>query len=91
MSMENQENENIIWLMDENGNQEAFEIIATLTVKERDYAILFSLEEEDDAAYIFRIDRDENEEDVLVPIEDDNEFKIVQEEYERLIKEEEEE
>lgn len=89
--MENQENENIIWLMDENGNEEAFEIIATLTVKEKDYAILFPLEGEDDAAYIFRIDRDENEEDVLAPIEDDNEFKIVQEEYEKLIKDEEEE
>ncbi|RBP45543.1 DUF1292 domain-containing protein [Garciella nitratireducens] len=88
--MQNKENEDIIYLMDENGNEEGFEIIATLTVRNKDYVILFPLEGEDDAAYIFRIDRDDNEEDVLIPVEDDNEFKDVQEEYERLLQNEEE-
>lgn len=85
--MENQEN--IISLMDDKGNEVDFEVIVTLSFKKKDYAILMPLDVEEDFAYIFRIDSDEKGEEVLVPIEDDDEFDEVREEYERLMQEEE--
>lgn len=86
--MENNENENIISLRDDNGNEEEFEIIATLNVDGKDYAILLPVEREEELGYIFRIDRDENGEDILVPIENDDEFETVREEFENLNQEE---
>jgi uncharacterized protein YrzB (UPF0473 family) len=86
--MDNQEN--IVSLMDDKGNEVDFEVIATLSFKENDYAILMPLDAEEDAAYIFRIDNDDIGEEILVPIEDDDEFDEVREEYERLMEEEEE-
>ena len=84
--MENQDN--IIALKDENGNEVEFEVIATLNIKENDYTILLPLEEEEEeVAYIFRIDRDDNGEELLVPVEEDEEFQLVQEAYESLMEE----
>ncbi|HHT50075.1 MAG TPA: DUF1292 domain-containing protein [Eubacteriaceae bacterium] len=76
--------------MDEEGNEVDFEVIATLSLKEKDYAILLPLDNEEDSAYIFRIDRDELGDEVLIPIEDDDEFDNVRDEYERIMSEHEE-
>lgn len=76
--------ENIITLMDEEENEVEFEVIATLDVEEQDYAILLPLNEEEEDAYIFRIDMEENEE-VLVPVENDEEFKMVKDAYESIM------
>lgn len=84
--MDNQED--IVSLIDDKGNEIDFEVIASLSFKENDYAILMPIDAEDDAAYIFRIDNDDNGEEVLVPIENDDEFDEVREEYERLMQEE---
>ena len=86
----NTNQENIVSLMDEEGNEVDFEVIATLSLKEKDYAILLPLDNEEDSAYIFRIDRDELGDEVLVPIEDDDEFDNVRDEYERIMSEHEE-
>lgn len=87
--MENKESQNIISLMDQDGTEEEFEVVATLNLNGEDYAILLPLEGEEEAGYIFRIDRDENDKDILVPIEDDDEFEAVREEFEQFIQEEE--
>lgn len=80
--------ENIITLIDENGEESLFEIILSLEAKGKDYAILVPLnDEEDDDALIFRIDKDEKGE-ILVPIEDDEEYQIVVDVYETLMEEE---
>ena len=86
----NTNQENIVSLMDEEGNEVDFEVIATLSLKEKDYAILLPLDNEEDSAYIFRIDRDELDDEVLIPIEDDDEFDNVRDEYERIMSEHEE-
>ncbi len=86
----NTNQENIVSLMDEEGNEVDFEVIATLSLKEKDYAILLPLDNEEDSAYIFRIDRDELGDEVLIPIEDDDEFDNVRDEYERIMSEHEE-
>ena len=80
--------ENIITLIDENGDESLFEIILSLEAEGKDYAILVPLnDEEDDDALIFRIDKDEKGE-ILVPIEDDEEYQIVVDVYETLMEEE---
>lgn len=71
-----------IVLTDENGNDIEFELVSTLEVDEKVYAILQPIGEEE--AYIFNLKYDENGEMELFEIEDDEEFEIVAEQYELL-------
>ena len=81
-------NENVVALIDENGEEVKFEIILTLEAEGKEYAILMPLEEnEDEEAYIYRIDEDE-EGEMLVPLEDDDEYLTVVAVYEALMEEE---
>ena len=80
--------ENIINLIDENGNESQFEIILTLEAEGKEYAILVPLDDEEaEEALIFRIDQDEQGE-ILVPLEDDAEYEIVVDVYNTLMEEE---
>lgn len=71
-----------IVLTDENGNDVEFELVSTLEVDGKVYAILQPIGEEE--AYIFNLKYDENGEMELSEIEDDEEFEIVAEQYELL-------
>ena len=75
-----------IVLTDENGNDVEFELVSTLEVDGKVYAILQPIGEEE--AYIFNLEYDENGEMELSEIEDDEEFEIVAEQYELLETEE---
>ena len=75
-----------IVLTDENGNDVEFELVSTLEVDGKVYAILQPIGEEE--AYIFNLKYDENGEMELSEIEDDEEFEIVAEQYELLETEE---
>lgn len=68
--------DNIILLIDENGKEQKFEVMATFDIEEDEYAVLFPLqnEEAEDGAYILRIEYDENGELLLVNIEDEEEL-----------------
>ena len=79
--------DNIVSLMDDKGNEVEFEVIATLNFNNNEYTILMPLDAIEDVAYIFRVDTDDQGEEVLLPIEDDDEFDEVREEYERLMQE----
>lgn len=63
-------------LIDENGNEQSFEVMATFDIEDKEYAVLFPLsnDELEDEAYILRIEYDENGELLLVNIEDEEEF-----------------
>ncbi len=78
--------EHIITLLDENDQETDFEVIATLKVNGTDYAILIPLNELGDEAFIFKM-IEENGEYVLECIEDDEEFNMVADAYEKLIEE----
>jgi uncharacterized protein YrzB (UPF0473 family) len=84
------EDEEVIVLTDEDGNEHEFTIVQVIKVDEKDYAILLPLqgEEEAEEAVILRIDQ-ENGEDVLVEIENEEEFERVAEAWEELLDEEE--
>ena len=75
-----------IVLTDENGNDVEFELVSTLEVDGKVYAILQPIGEEED--YIFKLKYDQNDEMELSEIEDDEEFEIVAEQYELLETEE---
>lgn len=73
------ENEAIV-LVDEEGQEHAFHLVDVVMVGEQRYALLEPVEPEDDeeGAYLFRIDTEDGE-DRLVVVEDDDEFdRVVQ-------------
>ena len=80
--------DNIISLVDENGVESEFEVILTLEANEKEYAILMPVDDEGvEEALVFRIDQDE-EGEMLVPLEDDKEYEIVVDVYNTLMDEE---
>lgn len=89
--MEKEFLDDVITLVDEEGNEVEFELIMSMEANDREYAILAPLQEdeelEDDEAYIFRLEYDEEEEMLLIPIEDDEEYEMVVEVYNTLIEE----
>lgn len=80
--------DNIVNLIDQDGNEIQFEIILTLEAEGKEYAILMPLEDnEAEEALIFRIDTDE-EGDILTPLENDEEYETVVAVYNTLMEEE---
>jgi uncharacterized protein YrzB (UPF0473 family) len=86
---------NWITLVDEDGHEHRFNLLNVLEVDGLKYAVMLPEvpqdEEEDEEAVIFRIDTDEAGEEVLVDIEDDQEFAKVCEVLEDMYQEDEEE
>lgn len=83
-----EENENIVTLVDEDGQEQDFEIIMTMEMGDSEYAILLPLDaEEDEEAYIFRMEPADNDEVILVAVEDDEEFDQVAAAYEAMLDE----
>lgn len=81
--------EEIITLLDEDGQEVEFELVMTIEANDNNYAILAPLEvsEEEDEAYIFRVEEDEDGEMVLEAIEDEEEYAMVVAVYETLVEE----
>ena len=73
-------------LADENGKVEEFEVVETLEMDGSKYALLAPIGEEDDAFVYKIVEKDGQEE--YVPVEDDEEFEMVLEEYDSLFGEE---
>lgn len=89
--MEKEYLDDVITLLDEDGNEAEFELIMSIEANGNEYAILAPLVEEEeleeDEAYIFRLEYDENEEMLLIPIEDEEEYEMVVEVYNTLVEE----
>lgn len=73
-----------IVLKDEEGNEVEFELVMKFDIETKEYVIVTPVESEEEEAIAFKIDKDENGEDIFTTIEDDEEFKIVTEAYETL-------
>lgn len=73
-----------IVLKDEEGNEVEFELVMKFDIETKEYVIVTPVESEEEEAIAFRIDKDENGEDIFTTIEDDEEFKMVTEAYETL-------
>jgi len=76
-----------ILLYDENGDEVEFEVITKLDIEDKEYVIVTPLKEDSDDAIALRIDKGEDGEEVLVTVEDDDEFEMIEEAYETLFAE----
>ena len=84
------DDEMVVTLVDEDGNEKEFVVADFVEVEDKKYAVLVAAEcdcececegEDDECceedAYIFRVEVDENGEEVLADIEDDEEYERV--------------
>jgi uncharacterized protein YrzB (UPF0473 family) len=92
MERDNEELEEMIVLTDEEGHEHNFELIDTVEVEGKVYAVLVPVSEEEDygedEAVIFRIEEDEDGESIFVEIEDDDEWDNVRDVWENMADEE---
>ena len=83
--------EEIVVLIDEDNVEMEFEVIEIFELKEQKYVFLFPANEDDDEAVIMKIVVDADGEDILVDIDNDEEWNNVVEAWEEIIEEIEEE
>jgi len=88
------EESEVLTLTDEEGNEHEFSVIDLIEMDGSEYAILLPVEEgEDDdeggEAIILRIDKDEDDNEILVDIEDDDEWEKVADTWASMIENEE--
>lgn len=81
------EMDNIITLLDDEGKEVECEVIDLFEFEEKEYVVLLPVDEED--PYILRVDKDEDGNEVFAVIEDDDEFEKVAEAYDELLEDEE--
>lgn len=76
---ENLEMDNIITLVDENGEEVEFEVIDMIQIDEEEYAILLPKTKDGpgEEAIILKVGIDDEGEEILYEIEDDEEWEMV--------------
>lgn len=77
-----------ILLNDEEGNEVEFDVLTKLDIEDKEYVIVAPTGEEDIDAIALRIDKDAEGNDILVTIEDDEEFEMISEAYEAIFSDE---
>jgi len=83
------ESDKAITLMDEEGGEHNFTVIDIIEVEGKEYAILLPMEEESEEAIILKFDLDEEGNELLVDIEEDEEWEKVADYWEeKIVKEE---
>ena len=83
------EQEEVITLVDEEGAEHDFTVVDIINVEGSEYAILLPVEEENDEAIILKFTHDEEGNELLVDIEDDEEWEKVADAWEENLAEEE--
>jgi len=88
------ERDDIVVLIDEDGEEVEFEHIDTIEMNGNEYVVLVPLEEEEDdgqeeeEVVILRVEHTEDGEDTFVTIEDDDELEEVFDEFQSRLEEE---
>jgi uncharacterized protein YrzB (UPF0473 family) len=85
------EEDEVVTLVDEEGAEHDFTVIDIIEVKGAEYAIMLPVDEENNEAIILKFSKDEDGNELLVDIEDDEEWEKVSDAWEEMIAEEEEE
>ncbi len=79
---DNMEKENVFTLTDEEGNESEFELMGELELDDNTYLALIPLEGDEDEYVILKVEVDENGDELLVTIDDDDEFDRVADAFE---------
>lgn len=85
------ERDDIVVLVDENGEEVEFQHIDTIEMNGNEYVVLVPAEESEaneEEVIILKVDRDEKGEDILVSVEDEEELDDVFEEFKMRMDEE---
>ena len=77
-----------ILLYDEEGKEIEFDVLTKLDIKDKEYVIVAPTGEEDIDAIALRVDKDAEGNDILVTIEDDEEFEMISEAYDTVFSDE---
>ena len=72
--MENMENENVFTLTDEEGNESDFEFLDELVIDDVTYLALIPVDGDEEEYVVLKVVVDENGDEILVTIDDDDEF-----------------
>ncbi len=90
-----EEEEEVVTFVDEDGNEIDFDVIAVLDYKDLWYIYLSPVKPtegfEEGDLFICRIDEDENSEELYVPVEDEALLSDLMEEFDKLVESEEDE
>lgn len=70
-----------IELQDENGNLVNFEVITKLDIEGNEYVVVTNKDDDEEEAIVLKMEKQDNNEYIFVPIEDDKEFELVSEAY----------
>jgi uncharacterized protein YrzB (UPF0473 family) len=76
-----------ITLLDEDGKEKEFDVVTKLDIEQNEYVIVIPSDGDEEEAVALKIIKDEEGNEVLVSIEDENEFDMVAEAYETLFSE----
>ena len=63
-----------VTLVDDEGNEHAFTLVDVVEVDQQRYAVLLPEEDPEEGAYVFRLETDADGDEILVNVEDDEEF-----------------
>ncbi|MBR5779933.1 MAG: DUF1292 domain-containing protein [Clostridia bacterium] len=74
--------ENVFTLTDEEGNESEFELLGELNIDDNIYLALIPLDGDEDEYVILKVEVDENGDELLVTIDDDDEFDKVADAFE---------
>lgn len=88
MRMSEVEQDSILTLTDEDGAEHEFQVLDVIELESKMYAILQPVGSEEDEAIILRVEQDPEGNEVLMSIEDDDEWDRVAEAYDTLLFEE---
>ncbi|MFZ5633063.1 MAG: DUF1292 domain-containing protein [Bacillota bacterium] len=83
------EGNEIITLIDDDGEEKDFTVIDILELDGSEYAILLPVDEESDEAIILKFAEDDQGNEILVDIEDDEEWEKVADAWEEMMAQEE--
>lgn len=83
-SIENEEQQ-IMTFLDEEGNKVEFEAVARIYLKEQEYLLLAPVDDKDsEDIFVFRVDEIDGKQELNL-VEDDKEFIAVKKEYSKLL------
>lgn len=83
------EADEVVTLVDEEGTEHDFTVIDIIEVDGSEYAIMLPVDEENNEAIILKFAKDEEGNELLVDIEDDEEWEKVSDAWEEMIADEE--
>ena len=77
-----------IVLNDEEGNEVEFEVLTKLDIENKEYVIVIPIDGDEEDPIALRIELDDEGNDLLVTVDDEEEFKLVEEAFELVMGEE---